>query len=160
MKKILLLMVPFVLAVSCHRGPERIPRDEMEEIMHEILLQDQYLKVNSAPKRLVDTTLVYEGIFEQYGYDTDDFLMSLEYYLEDPSRMEKLMEKVEDRLNKEAKGVAEELKAQNWRNDFMRIYKLRPDSTHLPQPSPGAIDTLYVQFNSDSLAYSPHKKKQ
>lgn len=160
MKKILLLMVPFVLAVSCHRGPERIPRDEMEEIMHEILLQDQYLKVTSAPKRLVDTTLVYEGIFEQYGYDTDDFLMSLEYYLEDPSRMEKLMEKVEDRLNKEAKGVAEELKAQNWRNDFMRIYKLRPDSTHLPQPSPGAIDTLYVQFNSDSLAYSPHKKKQ
>ena len=160
MKKILLLMVPFVLAVSCHRGPERIPRDEMEEIMHEILLQDQYLKVTSAPKRLVDTTLVYEGIFEQYGYDTDDFLMSLEYYLEDPSRMEKLMEKVEDRLNKEAKGVAEELKAQNWRNDFMRIYKLRPDSSHLPQPSPGAIDTLYVQFNSDSLAYSPHKKKQ
>ena len=160
MKKFLLLMVPFVLAVSCHRGPERIPRDEMEEIMHEILLQDQYLKVTSAPKRLVDTTLVYEGIFEQYGYDTDDFLMSLEYYLEDPSRMEKLMEKVEDRLNKEAKGVAEELKAQNWRNDFMRIYKLRPDSTHLPQPSPGAIDTLYVQFNSDSLAYSPHKKKQ
>lgn len=160
MKKILLLMVPFVLAVSCHRGPERIPRDEMEEIMHEVLLQDQYLKVTSAPKRLVDTTLVYEGIFEQYGYDTDDFLMSLEYYLEDPSRMEKLMEKVEDRLNKEAKGVAEELKAQNWRNDFMRIYKLRPDSTHLPQPSPGAIDTLYVQFNSDSLAYSPHKKKQ
>ena len=160
MKKILLLMVPFVLAVSCHRGPERIPRDEMEEIMHEILLQDQYLKVTSAPKRLVDTTLVYEGIFEQYGYDTDDFLLSLEYYLEDPSRMEKLMEKLEDRLNKEAKGVAEELKAQNWRNDFMRIYKLRPDSTHLPQPSPGAIDTLYVQFNSDSLAYSPHKKKQ
>ena len=160
MKKFLLLMVPFVLAVSCHRGPERIPRDEMEEIMHEILLQDQYLKVTSAPKRLVDTTLVYEGIFEQYGYDTDDFLMSLEYYLEDPSRMEKLMEKVEDRLNKEAKGVAEELKAQNWRNDFMRIYKLRPDSTHLPQPSPSAIDTLYVQFNSDSLAYSPHKKKQ
>ena len=160
MKKFLLLMVPFVLAVSCHRGPERIPRDEMEEIMHEVLLQDQYLKVTSAPKRLVDTTLVYEGIFEQYGYDTDDFLLSLEYYLEDPSRMEKLMEKVEDRLNKEAKGVAEELKAQNWRNDFMRIYKLRPDSTHLPQPSPGAIDTLYVQFNSDSLAYSPHKKKQ
>ena len=138
MKKILLLMVPFVLAVSCHRGPERIPRDEMEEIMHEILLQDQYLKVTSAPKRLVDTTLVYEGIFEQYGYDTDDFLLSLEYYLEDPSRMEQLMEKVEDRLNKEAKGVAEELKAQNWRNDFMRIYKLRPDSTHLPQPSPCA----------------------
>ena len=160
MKKFLLLMVPFVLAVSCHRGPERIPRDEMEEIMHEILLQDQYLKVTSAPKRLVDTTLVYEGIFEQYGYDTDDFLMSLEYYLEDPSRMEKLMEKVEDRLNKESKAVAEELKAQNWRNDFMRIYKLRPDAHHLPQPSPGAIDTLYVQFNSDSLAYSPHKKKQ
>ena len=156
MKKLLLLIVPFVLAVSCHRGPERIPRGEMEEIMRDILLQDQYLKMQITPKRKLDTTLVYEGIFEQYGYTTDDFLYSLEYYLEDPARMEKVMEKVEARLKEEAKQVGEEVKAQNWRSSFMRIYNLKPDMLHQPQPSPKALDTLFVQFNKDSLAYKPY----
>lgn len=161
MKKFLLLVVPFVLAVSCHRGPEVISRGEMEEIMHEVLLQDQYLKVNSVSKREMDTTLVYEGIFERYGYNTDDFLISLEYYLEDPARMEKLMEKVEERLKEEGKVVAEEVKAENWRGGFLRIYNLRPDTFHQPQPpKPGVADTLYVQFNKDSLSYSPHKKNR
>ena len=71
--------------------------------------------------------------------------------------MEKLMEKVEARLKEESKVVGEEVKAQNWRNSFMRIYKLRPELFRLPQPS-SALDTLYVQFNKDSLAYKPHKK--
>jgi hypothetical protein len=158
MKKLLLLIVPFVLAVSCHKGPERIPRGEMEEIMHGILLQDQYLKISSISKRITDTTLVYEGIFEQYGYTTDDFLFSLEYYLEDPARMEKVMEKVESRLKKELEEVVEEERAEFWRAGFMRIYNLRPDERHQPQPSSAwAMDTLYVQFNKDSLAYRPHK---
>ena len=156
MKKLLLLIVPFVLAVSCHRGPERIPRGEMEEIMRDILLQDQYLKMQITPKRTKDTTLIYEGIFEQYGYTTDDFLYSLEYYLEDPARMEKVMEKVEARLKEESKQVGEEVKAQNWRSGFMRIYNLKPDMLHQPQPSPKALDTLFVQFNKDSLAYKPY----
>lgn len=156
MKKLLLLIVPFVLAVSCHRGPERIPRGEMEEIMRDILLQDQYLKMQITPKRTKDTTLIYEGIFEQYGYTTDDFLYSLEYYLEDPARMEKVMEKVEARLKEESKQVGEEVKAQNWRSGFMRIYNLRPDMLHQPQPSSKALDTLFVQFNKDSLAYKPY----
>ena len=159
MKKLLLLIVPFVLAVSCQRGPELISRGDMEEIMHDVLLQDQYLKVTSQSKRLMDTTLVYEGIFEQYGYTTDDFLYSLDYYLEDPSRMEKLMENVEERLKDEAKVVAQEVKDENWREGFLRIYNLRPDTFRQPQPRASAVDTLYVRFNKDSLSYSPRKKK-
>jgi hypothetical protein len=157
MKKILpILILLAVLAVSCHKGPERIPRDEMEEIMHDLLLQDQFVKINSMPKRVTDTTLVYEGVFDKYGYDTDDFLFSLDYYLEDPSRMEKIMEKVEERLTKESKVVAEEVKADNWRKGFLRIYNLRPELSRLPQPATGK-DTLFVQFNKDSLSYRPHQ---
>ena len=157
MKKILpLLCLLFVLA-SCHKGPERIPRGEMEEIMYGVLLQDQFLKISNQPRKLTDSTLVYEGIFEQYGYTTDDFLFSLDYYLEDPTRMEKMMEKVEARLMDESKLVAEEVKDQNWRAGFMRIYNLRPDKFRQPQPK-SAVDTLYVQFNKDSLSYSPRNK--
>lgn len=158
MKRLLpYLLVLFVLAVSCKRGPERISRGEMEEVMYQILMQDQYLKQNSHLRKYADTTLVYEGIFEQMGYDTDDFLASLEYYLQDPTRMEAIMNKVADRLEKESELVGEELREENWRQNYLRLYSLRPDIFHQPQPRPNAVDSLYVQFHKDSLFYSPHK---
>ena len=109
MKYFLPIVCLLALAVSCHRGPERIPRGDMEEIMMQVLLQDQYLKQHSENRRQYDTILVYEGIFEDFGYDTDDFLASLDYYLEDPSRMAKIMESVEDRLNKKLPEIEKEL---------------------------------------------------
>ena len=90
MRKWLHIVLVLMLAVSC--GPRKIPRDDMEKIMADILLQDQQIKQDHKLRKEADTTLVYEGIFEAYDYDTDDFLYSLEYYLEDPARMEKLKE--------------------------------------------------------------------
>ena len=97
MKRILLIVCLLALAVSCHKGPRRIPRGDMEDIMMHVLMQDQYVKAHSELRPQFDTMLVYEGVFESFGYNTDDFLASLEYYLEDASRMEKIMEKVEKR---------------------------------------------------------------
>ncbi len=161
MKKALLsALCLLALAVSCDRGPERIPRGEMEEIMQKILMQDQYIKQHLEVRRQADTMLVYEGIFEQYGYDTDDFLTSLEYYLEDPARMEKVMEKVEKRLKDQLKVVLKELEQENWRKSFLRLYSLNPNIHSQPQPRKSAVDTLYLQFNKDSLLYHPYKKKK
>lgn len=157
MKRFLPIVCLLVLAVSCHKGPQRIPRGDMEEIMLQVLMQDQYLKQHQELRKQADTTLVYEGIFESFGYDTDDFMYSLGYYLEDASRMEKIMEKVENRLTVKLKEVEKELQEETWRNGFLRIWGLRPDTTHLPQPS-SALDTLYVQFNKDSLFYHPYSK--
>lgn len=150
-----ILCVVAVLSVSC-RGPQRIPRADMETIMYQLLLQDQYIKRHPEMRKTADTTLVYAGIFQQFGYDTDDFLYSLSYYLKDPARMEKVMGKVAGRLEADAKQAGIQLKEENWRADFMRIWKLPPDTIHLPRPvSP--LDTLHVQFSKDSLFYIPHK---
>ena len=160
MKRLLLIFFVLALAASCHRGPQVIPRDEMEEIMYEVLMQDQYIKINPPLRRTADTTLVYEGIFEKHGYDTDDFRASLFYYLSDPSRMEKMMEKVEAKLMEKAKEAEIEVQKENWRKSFLRIYNLPFNRGRLPQPKPSAVDTLYTQFNKDSLAYHPHPKKK
>lgn len=160
MKKVLLsLLCLLAVAVSCDKGPDRIPRGEMEEIMQKILLQDQYIKQHLDLRRKVDTVLVYEGIFEQYGYDTDDFLSSLEYYLEDPARMEKVMEKVEKRLRDQVKLAEKEVEQESWRKSFLRLYNINPNTYVQPQPRPVA-DTLYLQFNKDSLLYHPRKKNR
>ena len=158
MRRYLLIVILLVLAVSCHKGPRRIPRGEMEDIMMQVLLHDQYLKQNTELRKQADTMLVYEGIFESFGYDTDDFLASLDYYLADASRMEKIMEKVEQRLMVKVEQTEKEVEEESWRRNYLRIWDLKPNTRSLPQPS-SPLDTLYLQFNQDSLLYHPLLKK-
>ena len=158
MKRILPMVCLLVLAVSCHKGPQRIPRGDMEDIMMQVLLQDQYIKQNSELRQQTDTMLVYEGIFESFGYDTDDFLASLDYYLADASRMEKIMEKVERRLMVKVGEAEKEVQEEAWRKNYLRIWKLEPNTRSLPQP-PSALDSLYIQFTKDSLIYHPLVRK-
>ena len=158
MRRYLLIVFLLVLAVSCHKGPRRIPRGDMEDIMMQVLLHDQYLKQNTELRKQADTMLVYEGIFESFGYDTDDFLASLDYYLADASRMEKIMEKVEQRLMVKVEQTEKEVEEESWRRNYLRIWDLKPNTRSLPQPS-SALDTFYLQFNQDSLLYHPLLKK-
>ena len=158
MRRYLLIVFLLVLAVSCHKGPRRIPRGDMEDIMMQVLLHDQYLKQNTELRKQADTMLVYEGIFESFGYDTDDFLASLDYYLADASRMEKIMEKVEQRLMVKVAQTEKEVEEESWRRNYLRIWDLKPNTRNLPQPS-SPLDTLYLQFNKDSLLYHPLLRK-
>lgn len=123
----------------------------MEEIMYQLLIQDQQIKHDVALRRQADTCLVYEGIFESFGYDTDDFLNSLDYYLAEPAKFEKVMEAVSDRLEREAGLARRELNLENWRDRLLRIYHLRPDTLSLPRPRPRAVDTLPARIKGDSV---------
>lgn len=138
-----------LVAVSC--GPRRIARGDMENIMTDILIQDQQIKSDRSLRQAADTSLVYEGIFEAYGYDTDDFLYSMEYYLQDPSRMEKIMGKVADKLEAEVKVAEKEVELENWRRRLMDIYRQKVDTTRLPRPRTRSVDTLHVRFDADSV---------
>ena len=149
MRKALYTLLFLLLAVSC--GPRRISRDNMEEIMYQMLVQDQQIKSDYHLKAQADTCLVYEAIFEEYGYDTDDFLYSLEYYLAEPAKFEKIMERVGDRLEKEAAVVRAEVRQMQWRGMLMRIYKNRPDTSLRPWPRVRPVDSLPLRFGGDSL---------
>lgn len=123
----------------------------MEQAMYLILLQDQQIKLGSYLKQQADTSLVYEGIFQSLGYTTDDFLYSMEYYLEKPARFEKVMESVANRLEKEEAQAQIQMDLSNWRDGMLRIYWLTPDTLSMPQPGPRAIDSLLLRFQGDSL---------
>lgn len=149
MRKWLHIVLLLVVAVSC--GPRRIPRDDMERIMADILIQDQQIKNDRSLRKQADTSLVYEGIFEAYGYNTDDYLYSVEYYLQDPARMEKIMGAVAENLEKEIKLTGEEVELENWRRRFLDIYRMKVDTTRLPRPRTRPVDTLHVRFDADSV---------
>ena len=70
-------------------GPKRISKGDMEEIFYLMFLQDQKIKQDRTLKQMADTTLVYAGILESKGYDTDDSLYSLHEYLAEPEPIKK-----------------------------------------------------------------------
>ena len=143
-----LVLLAVLLVSAC--GPRKISRDEMQDIIYEMLLQDQQIKINRDLKLQADTSLVYEGIFNAYGYDTDDFIYSLSHYLEDASDMEKIMGKVAERLEKDTKAVGKELDLIHWRERMLAIYNMQPDTT-LPRPRPSVLDSLPLRFSKDSV---------
>ena len=81
-------------AAACSRGPKVIPRSKMEKIYTEMFLADQWLMNNQEAGFKADTTLFYEAIFRKYGYTTEDFTVSKEYYLRDPLRYSRMLKKV------------------------------------------------------------------
>ena len=145
------ITVLLILALSC-RGPRLIPRDDMVDIMVDMLIRDQQLKQGPHILEKDDTTLVYEGIFQARGYDTDDFRHSVEYYLEDASRMEKILGDVSEVLSAMSKEAGRQIELKRWTEKMMRIYAQKPDTTQ-PQPRLRAIDSLKVQFENDSVKY-------
>ena len=148
------IVVVLLLSVSC-TGPRTIPRDKLADIFHDMFLQDQQIKNDVSLKRIADTSLVYQGIFKEYGYDTDDYLHTLNKYIRDPERLSKVFEKVAERLTAEAKDIKKEIDFLDWQNKFLAIYKHRIDTTSLPRVPLGAVDTMYFRLHKDQVKYYP-----
>ena len=128
-------IVAVVLAVaavlSC-RGPQRIPRDTLAEIYCDMFLADQYIRSDAQLRRQADTLLVYEGIFQQYGYDTDDYLYSVDYYLRDPERFAKILNKVSENLSARASRLKIEISREEWREKLLSMPWMGVDSLLRP----------------------------
>lgn len=156
--KALHIVLLMLLVASC--GPRTIPRDDMTLIMADILVQEQQIKQNRDLRRQADTSLVYEGIFRKYGYDSDDFIHSLTYYVEDPTRMEMVMSNAAELLEGATKEVDRELEWLRWRDKMLGIYGKQADTTW-PRPRVRPADTLRVRFSGDSvwLYYPPDTLK-
>ncbi|MBO4435235.1 MAG: DUF4296 domain-containing protein [Bacteroidales bacterium] len=133
------LLLALALFASCRRA-KLIPRKELTQIVYEMLLRDQQLKVDRRSAAVPDTVLVYEGIFEAHGYDTDDYLYSIEHYLRDPERFSRVFRDVNTKMEREKARVEREISKRDWRlkytaKDFMPadsvLNMICPDSLYL-----------------------------
>lgn len=97
MRKLVLILLVVLSAVSCGK-PKRISKGEMAQIYAEMFLADQWINDNNARRAMADTSLVYEPIFNRYGYTSRDYLYSLDYYMTDPESFEKVFRETKDIL--------------------------------------------------------------
>ena len=137
MKRFLHIVLVLLVAVAC-RGPRVIPKDTLTDIYTEMFLADQMVRDADIPRAQMDTMLLYEAVFEKYGYDTEDYLYSLRYYLKDPERFGKVFENVSKRLE----GEVEALK---------KIVELRNRIASKREADYPLVDSVLTPFSKESV---------
>ena len=105
--RIFAVIAALVLVISCSKKAEHkiIPAATLSKIYAEMLLSDQWLVGNKQYSKIADTTLVYEPIFNKYGYTTDDYIATVDYYLYDPEHFTKIARKATEILQKQRESV-------------------------------------------------------
>lgn len=88
---ILAMCIILALSVSCSDKARVIPRQTMSEIYAEMFIADQWVSSDYKLRRMADTTLIYGGIFDKYGYTVSDYRYSLKHYMEDPDRYARIL---------------------------------------------------------------------
>jgi len=87
-----LLLLALVALSSCNEGPKVIPESKLSRIYADLYMADYWLEIHEAELgSMQDTSLVYEPIFEKYGYTSDDFRASITHYLTDTDRYARIL---------------------------------------------------------------------
>ena len=143
-----------------------IPRGEMAEIYAEMLMADQWISENSRTRTQADTSLVYEPIFQRYGYDTEDYRASVAHYMKDPERYSRILRETAEILDarilelKELKRIEDRRKSiVPYKIDRFRLYYVRSveglwehgDSVSVEVDSLVPVLEMHLHETSDTL---------
>lgn len=159
MKRFTAYFVAFLALVSvsasCGKKERVIPREDMAEIYAEMYVLDQWLDENGSFRREADTSLVYEPVFEKYGYTTDDYLRSVDVYMKDPTRYSRILRRTSEILNarltelKAEKKAREEALEESRRLDSLRnLVRLNVDSLMKTMARTNPSDSLAAGLDS------------
>ncbi len=96
--KITAIMLLMFLLICCKKEGNIIPKKEFTLILSEMYLADQYIEINEKFRAQTDTLILYEGIFNKYGFTYNDYRNSVRYYLRDGDAMYKIHSKVKQIL--------------------------------------------------------------
>ena len=131
-------IVLVVIAVAACQGPRVIPKDTLTDIYEDMFLADQLVRERNVPHAQMDTMLVYEAVFNKYGYNTDDYLHSVQHYLKDPERFAKVFEEVAKRLEGEVKALDRIIEHEQWVAD--KLAETHP-----------LLDSILTPFSKDAV---------
>lgn len=139
------------LSASCKKNEaEVIPRSKLARIYAEMLVTDQWITSTPGVRLIADTSLVYEPILERYGYTSEDYVKSVDEYMNDPERFARILRTSADILEDRIAELKEEQKRLD------RIARLpKVESDFRPEEYfPYMFEEPYVHYY-DSVAFEP-----
>ena len=113
LQHIVVLLAAVVMAVSCSERAEVSPRGKMAAIYAEMLMPDQWINSRPDVRRIADTSLVYEPILQKYGYDHQDYLKTVDEYMNDPERFARILRASGDIIEERLTDLRWELEQRN-----------------------------------------------
>ena len=132
-----------------------------------MFLADEWVKDNPAVRRQVDTSLIYEPIFNAYGYTTDDYLKSVEHYMGDTERYARMLKKAGDILDTKGNSIRRLEESINLRDERLReigkrrekmMARFSPDSVwkggNLVQVDSN-LEVFFIRIPSDTIYRGP-----
>ena len=124
----------------------------MAKIYAEMLVMDQWAVSDSRLRQKADTSLIYEPIFEKYGYDGEDYRASVEYYMNDPERFSRILRESADILDvriEELKNLKQELMKQEKINRLITDFEISDFYPYLSsEPYVHYYDSLAVELDT------------
>ncbi len=112
LRHIVTVLVLAVCLCSCGREGKVIPRNKFARIYAEMFLADSWLSTASPEARQrSDTMAFYEPIFEKYGYPVEDYWASVSYYLQDPDRFSRILNRSNQQLESQLKALQAEMES-------------------------------------------------
>ena len=127
-----------------------IPRGRLAEIYAEMLVTDQWITSTPGMRMIADTSLVYEPILQKYGYDLDDYLASVDRYMDDPERFSRILRKSGEIIGRQLKDAERRLA------EYKRLEALPRITSDLSFKEffPYFKHTLYTWFITRTKSYS------
>ena len=118
---IVVALAVLLVLLSCSRKhPRIIPPSTMSKIYADMVVADQWIRSGHNNYLRADTSLVYDPIFEKYGYTMEDYRASAGKYLRKPGEFADIFEDARSILQKQIVEMVALEKIEK-QNDSVRI---------------------------------------
>ena len=113
-----------------------IPKKKLAAIHADMFMFDQYVGADNSMKRFTDTCAVYKPLLRSYGYTSEDYYRSVDYYLENIRDMEDVLDMTEKILNKRKARILKTIEKNSRQADTTTLQKPRKKKRGADEPSP------------------------
>jgi len=133
--------------ISCSNRAKVIPLKKLQKIYREMFFTDEWIKSSASLREKSDSMVVYEPIFNKYGYTTEDYLKSIDHYLKDPKKYEKSIKDLKTSLEKELTDLNSELLRDKELKDKILEYEKSASAIQ------NFVYTFREDLRKDTIAY-------
>ena len=97
---------------SCGHRTKVIPRGKFAEVYADLFLSDAWITSNPDAKTKADTSKYYEYVLNNRGFTTEDYLKSVDYYLNDPDRYARILKQASVILDRQERAIRKAVLAE------------------------------------------------
>ena len=151
------VIMALMVFASCGKKDEAeiIPRNQLAKIYAEMLVTDQWIMDTPGVRSIADTSLVYSPILEKYGYDADDYVRTVDKYMDDPERFSRIFRSTGEILDRQLARLKKKQKEEQERKardkEIEKLIKAVRSDVDFGEFFPYLGDEPYVHYY-DSLA--------